>query len=69
MPADELRMLKNTLKMFQDTSIVLVTNKKIVIRCPDDIEARGLLRTLRHEGYYAFMKKGLNTDRYYVAVY
>lgn len=69
MLADELRMLKTTLKMFQDTSIVLETNKKIVIRCPDDIEARGLLRTLRHEGYCAFMKKGLNTDRYYVAVY
>ena len=69
MLADELRMLKTTLKMFQDTSIVLETNKKVVIRCPDDIEARGLLRTLRHEGYCAFMKKGLNTDRYYVAVY
>lgn len=69
MLADELRMLKNTLKMFSDTSIVLVTNKKVVIRCPDDIEARGLLRTLRHEGYCAFMKKGLKTDCYYVAVY
>ena len=69
MLADELRMLKNTLQMFQDTSIVLVTNKKVVLRCPDDIEARGLLRTLRHEGYCAFMKKGLKTDRYYVAVY
>ena len=69
MPADELRMLKTTLKMFQDTSIVLVTNKKVVVRCPDDIEARGLLRTLRHEGYCVFMKKGLKTDRYYVAVY
>ena len=66
---DELRMLKNTLQMFLDTSIVLETNKKIVIRCPDDIEARGLLRTLRHEGYCVFMKKGLKTDRYYVAVY
>ena len=69
MLADELRMLKNTLQMFQNTSIVLKTNKKIVLRCPDDIEARGLLRTLRHEGYCAFMKKGLKTDRYYVAVY
>ena len=69
MLADELRMLKTTLKMFQDTSIVLETNKKIVIRCPDDIEARGLLRTLRHEGYCAFMKKGLKTNRFYVAVY
>ena len=66
---DELRMLKNTLQMFLDTSIVLETNKKIVIRCPDDIEARGLLRTLRHEGHCVFMKKGLKTDRYYVAVY
>ena len=69
MLADELRMLKITLKMFQNTSIVLKTNMKVVIRCPDDIEARGLLRTLRHEGYCAFMKKGLKTDRYYVAVY
>ena len=69
MPADELRMLKNTLQMFLDTSIVLKTNKKIVLRCPDDIEARGLLRTLRREGYCVFMKKGLKTDRYYVAVY
>ena len=69
MLADELRMLKNTLQMFLDTSIVLETNKKIVIRCPDDIEARGLLRTLRREGYCVSMKKGLKTDRYYVAVY
>lgn len=69
MLADELRMFKNTLKMFQDTSIVLETNKKVVVRCPDDIEARGLLRTLRREGYCVFMKKGLKTDRYYVAVY
>ena len=69
MLADALPMLKNTLKMFSDTSIVLVTKMKIVIRCPDDIEARGLLRTLRHEGYCVFMKKGLTTDRYYVAVY
>ena len=69
MPADELHMLKNTLQMFLDTSIVLETNKKIVIRCPDDIEARGLLRTLRRDGYCVFMKKGLKTDRYYVAVY
>ena len=66
---DELRMLKNTLQMFLDTSIVLETNKKIVIRCPDDIEARGLVRTLRREGYCVSMKKGLKTDRYYVAVY
>ena len=66
---DELRMLKNTLQMFLDTSIVLETNKKIVIRCPDDIEARGLLRTLRRDGYCVSMKKGLKTDRYYVAVY
>ena len=69
MLADELRMLKNTLQMFRDTSIVLVTNKKVVIRCPDDIEARGLLRTLRHEDYCVFMKKGLKTDCYYLAVY
>ena len=69
MLADELRMFKNTLQMFLDTSIVLETNKKIVIRCPDDIEARGLLRTLRREGYCVSMKKGLKTDRYYVAVY
>lgn len=69
MLADELRRLKTTLKMFLDTSIVLETNKKVVVRCPDDIEARGLLRTLRHVGYCAFMKKGLKTDRYYVAVY
>ena len=69
MLADELRMLKNTLQMFLDTSIVLETNKKIVIRCPDDIEARGLLRTLRRDGYCVSMKKGLKTDRYYVAVY
>ena len=66
---DELRMLKNTLQMFLDTSIVLETNKKIVIRCPDDIEARGLLRTLRRDGYCVSMKKGLKTDRYYLAVY
>ena len=66
---DELRMLKNTLQMFLDTSIVLETNKKIVIRCPDDIEARGLLRTLCREGYCVSMKKGLKTNRYYVAVY
>ena len=66
---DELRMLKNTLQMFLDTSIVLVTNKMIVFRCPDDIEARGLLRTLRRGGYCVSMKKGLKTDRYYVAVY
>ena len=66
---DELRMLKNTLRMFLDTSIVLVTNKKIVIRCPDDIEARGLVRTLHRDGYCVSMKKGLKTDRYYVAVY
>ena len=67
--ADELRLLKNTLQMFQDTSIVLVTNKKIIIQCPDDIEARGLCRTLRGDGYIVAMKKGLKTDRYYVAVY
>ena len=69
MLADELRMLKNSLHMFLDTSIVLETNKKIVLRCPDDIEARGLVRSLRHEGFTAFMKKGLKTDRYYVVVY
>ena len=69
MLADELRMLKNTLQMFRDTSIVLVTNKKVVIRCPDDIEARGLCRTLRGDGYTVAMKKGRKTDHYYVAVY
>lgn len=69
MPVEKLRMLKNLLQMFIETSIVLETNKKVVVRCPNDIEARGLLRTLRHEGYCAFMKKGLKTDRYYVAVY
>lgn len=69
MLADELRMLKNTLKMFQDTYIVLETNKKVVIQCPNDIEARGLFRTLHYEGYAVAMKKGLKTDRYYVAVY
>ena len=68
MLADELRMLKSTLHMFLDTSIVLETNKKVVLRCPDDIEARGLVRSLRHEGFTAFMKKGLKTDRYYVVV-
>lgn len=69
MSDDHVKYLRTTCRMFKDTSIVLKTNKKIVIRCPDDIEARGLLRTLRHEGYCAFMKKGLKTDRYYIAVY
>ena len=65
----KLRMLKNTLRMFLDTSIVLETNKKVVLRCLDDIEARGLVRSLRHKGFPAFMKKDLKTDRYYVVVY
>ena len=70
MPSNYLvKYLRTTCSMFQDTSIVLETNKKVVVRCPDDIEARGLLRTLRREGYCASMKKGLKTDRYYVAVY
>ena len=66
---NELRMFKNTLQMFRDTSIVLETNKKIIVQCPDDIEARGLCRTLRSDGYTVAMKKGLKTDHYYVAVY
>lgn len=65
----KLNMIKNLLKMFLDSSIVLETNKKIVIRCPDDIEARGLLRSLHNLGHTAAMKKGLKTDSYYVAVY
>ena len=69
MLAYELRMLKNTLQMFRDTSIVLETNKRIIIQCPDDIEARGLCRTLRSDGYTVAMKKGLKTDHYYEAVY
>ena len=70
MPVDDLvKYLRTTCLMFKDTSIVLETNKKIVLQCPDDIEARGLVRSLRHEGFTAFMKKGLKTDRYYVAVY
>ena len=65
----DTKYLRTLLQMFHDTSIVLETSKKTVIRCPDDIEARGLLRSLRHEGFCVFMKKGLKTDRYYVAVY
>ena len=65
----DTKYLRTLLKMFLDTSIVLETNKKTVIRCPDDIEARGLLRSLHHDGYTAAMKKGLKTDSYYVAVY
>ena len=68
--SDELvKYLRTTCLMFQDTSIVLETNKKIVVRCPNDIEARGLLRTLHNEGFAVGMRKGLKTDRYYVAVY
>ena len=66
---DLVKYLRTTCLMFHDTSIVLETNKKVVLRCPDDIEARGLLRTLRRDGYCVSMKKGLKTDRYYVAVY
>ena len=66
---DVVKYLRTTCWMFSDTSIVLVTNKKVVIRCPDDIEARGLLRTLHNEGFAVGMRKGLKTDRYYVAVY
>lgn len=63
-----VKYLRTTCLMFTDTSIVLETNKKIVLRCPDDIEARGLVRSLRHEGFTAFMKKGLKSEHYYVAV-
>ena len=66
---DLVKYLRTTCQMYRDTSIVLETNKKVVVRCPDDIEARGLVRSLHHEGFTAFMKKGLKTDRYYVAVY
>jgi hypothetical protein len=66
---DLVKYLRTTCRMYPDTSIVLETNKKVVLRCPDDVVARGLLRSLRHEGFAAFMKKGLMTDRFYVAVY
>lgn len=69
MSDDLVKYLRTTCLMFSGTSIVLETNKKVVLRCPDDVEARGLVRSLRHEGFTAFMKKGLKTDRYYVAVY
>lgn len=66
---DLIKYLRTTCQMFRDTSIVLETNKKVVLRCPDDIEARGLLRTLHNEGFAVGMRKGLKTDCYYVAVY
>lgn len=69
MSDDLVKYLRTTCLMFSDTSIVLETNKKVVLRCPNDIEARGLLHYLRHEGFAVFMKKGLKTDCYYVAVY
>lgn len=70
MPVNKhVEYLRTICHMFKDTSIVRETSKKIVIRCPDDIEARGLLRYLRQEDFCVFMKKGLKTDRYYVAVY
>ena len=68
MSDDLVKYLRTLCLMFTDTSIVLETNKKIVLQCPDDIEARGLVRSLRHEGFTAFMKKGLKSERYYVAV-
>jgi len=55
--------------MFFQCRVVLQTSKKIIIQCPDCIEARHLTRNLRREGYSAEYKRGLKTDRYYVAVY
>ena len=69
MSDDLVKYLRTTCLMFSDTSIVLETNKKVVLQCPDDVEARGLLRTLHNEGFVVDMRKGLKTDRYYVAVY
>ena len=69
MSDESLRSIKNYLKMFLNCFVVLETSKRVVIQCPDDIEARGLLRTLHNEGFAVGMRKGLKTDRYYVAVY
>lgn len=66
---DLVKYLRTTCQMYRDTEIVLETNKKVVVRCPDDVEARGLMRSLRHEGFTAYMRKGLKTDRFYVAVF
>ena len=52
-----------------DVEVALVTNKKIVFCCADKAEAKNFFFNLNRESYAVEMKKGLKTDRWYVAVY
>lgn len=67
-PAEQEKSIRSFSKMF-DVEVALVTNKKIVFCCADKAEAKNFFFNLNRESYAVEMKKGLKTDRWYVAVY
>lgn len=62
----QYRFIRNHVQMYLDTSVVLETNKRVVIRCEEDLEARSLARSLQREGFSASMRKGLKSHAWYV---
>ena len=50
------------------SSIVEETNKRIIVRCLEDFDARNLMLNLKREGYRSSMRKGLKTSACYVQV-
>lgn len=63
---DQYRFLRTHVRMYLGTSVVLETNKRVVIRCEEDLEAKALARNLHREGFSVGIRKGLKSQAWYV---
>lgn len=66
--ADQAAYLHRYLNGFSDTEVVLQTNKRMVIKCPDQSVAKNLSYNLRSMNYSCQTKQGLQSSAWYVQV-
>lgn len=66
MVSGSVKEIELCVKMLKSSKIIEVTNKRIIIRTPDEYTAKNLAANLKYRGYAYDVKKGNHSSSVYV---
>lgn len=69
MVAPDVARLKSIARSFGNVEVAKVTNKRIILWCPDLYSAKNLAMCIKQDGYYYEIKKGLKSSAWYVQAF
>ena len=62
----DVEAIEHCVRLFRSSKVIEVTNKRIIIKCPDHQVALNLATQIRHRGYAYDLKKGRHTNAMYI---